>query len=188
MSEPQQILYDLALPEFLSNFRDVCLGQLIRPIDFAIQVIQNSTDPVLYLLCIIIFAQLLRIAMVQNQNSSEEGNSVENKTAELYAMMKEVNDLKRQIKGIKKTVEQIKTDGLGGVSEGNSASSSNNVALSKIMEYCRDSWTKREEIADHIIDYQTKLLGEVKKMKSKHRTSPSKLKTSNSAISDLKNK
>ena len=46
------------------------------------------------------------------------------------------------------------------------------------MEECRQSWSRREEIAMHILDYQTRLMGEVKKIKSKSRiSSPSKVRS-----------
>jgi hypothetical protein len=50
------------------------------------------------------------------------------------------------------------------------------------MRECRESWSQRESIAMHILDYQTRLMGEVRKIKVKSRiSSPSKMRGTSAA-------
>ena len=75
MSHSEQILYDIQLPEFVNKFKLACVEQLVPPIDMAIETINSTSSPLLFILLIILFVQLLRVAIVQAQSKSKGTNA-----------------------------------------------------------------------------------------------------------------
>lgn len=65
MSPSETILYPIELPNILIKFKDTFVQQLLTPIDKAIETLQSASDPVLFLLLIILFIQMIRLAIVQ---------------------------------------------------------------------------------------------------------------------------
>ena len=123
--------------------------------------------------------QLLRLATVQAQDADKEQHSAQ---TDGYAMVKEIKDLKREIKALQKSVQQFKQESAGSIPKQAKESQISVNSVQSVISCCRDSWNRREQIAEHILDYQTKLMGEVKKIKKNRVVSSSKGKSSHSAI------
>ena len=71
MNQTEQVLYSIQLPDFLTQFKTACIQQLVPPIDSAISALNSTSDPIIFLLIIILFVQLLRVALVQSKNDSQ---------------------------------------------------------------------------------------------------------------------
>ena len=71
MNQTEQILYPIPLPDFIMKFKDACVEQLVSPIDYAIESINSTSDPILFILLIVLFVQLLRVALIQGKNDSQ---------------------------------------------------------------------------------------------------------------------
>jgi len=63
-----------------------------------------------------------------------------------------------------------------------------NQSTRQIISSCKESWVKREEIALHLIEYQTMLMNEVRELKRSNSRISSPLKSNNTIpISNTKN-
>lgn len=67
MNQTEQVLYSLPLPSFVNKFKDSCLSQLLPIVDKTISAIDSASDPIIILLFIILFIQLIRLAILQAQ-------------------------------------------------------------------------------------------------------------------------
>lgn len=107
MNQTEKILFPIELPEVIVSFKDNFVSQLILPIDRAIQALQTASDPVIFLLLIILFVQLIRLAIVQTKSLKKAESAIQG-GPDSYAVSKEIKDLKKELKNIQKSVQQLK--------------------------------------------------------------------------------
>lgn len=90
--ENKLILIDL--PAFLINFKDATLSYTIPAIDASIHYFENADSPLIFILLILIFVQLLRTILMKNPtNSKQEGRN--SSSTENRQINKEIKDLKK---------------------------------------------------------------------------------------------
>jgi len=64
MTQVERSLLEVNFPDFVTRFKDVCLDQLLPIIDQTIDEIRQADNSTLIVLLIILFVQLLRLALL----------------------------------------------------------------------------------------------------------------------------
>ena len=75
MSSVEIVLYDISLPNFISRFRINCINYLVTPIDSVIAMVEQLNDPILFILLVILILQLLRVALVKDNETKDTSNA-----------------------------------------------------------------------------------------------------------------